>query len=112
MPPRSSLIVATLLLALLATPALAQDMRIQLNPALATLAEQDPAAAQEALDDLLMVIETGKTANGAPPKTRGMLDPTEKRLIDANPLIQEAYRIDPKAALEQLRQIVAAGGGG
>lgn len=109
MPPRSSLIVAACL-AWLAASAMAQDMRIQLNPALATLAEQDPAAAQQALDDLLAVIEQGKA--GSPPKTRGMLDPTEKSLIDANPLIQEAYRIDPKAALEQLRQIVAAGGGG
>jgi hypothetical protein len=79
---------------------------------LAALAEQDPAAAQQALDDLLTVIETGKAASGAPPKTRGMLDPTEQRLIEVNPLIQEAYRIDPKAALEQLRQIVAAGAGG
>lgn len=111
MPPRSSLIVAACL-ALLTAAAMAQDMRIQLNPALASLAEQDPAAAQQALDDLLAVIEEGKAASGAPPKTRGMLDPTEKSLIDANPLIQEAYRIDPKAALEQLRQIVAAGGGG
>ena len=110
MPPRSSLIAAACL-ALLAAPAAAEDMRIQLNPALAALSEQDPGAAQQALDDLLMVIERGKAASGVPPKTRGMLDPTEKSLIDANPLIQEAYRIDPKAALEQLRQIVAAGGG-
>ena len=111
MPPRSSLIAAACLTLLVGT-ASATDMRIELNPALAALAEQDPAAAQQALDNLLTVIETGKAASDAPPKTRGMLDPTEKRLIDANPLIQEAYRIDPKAALEQLRQIVAAGGGG
>lgn len=112
MPPRSSLFVATLLLALLVGPASAEDMRIQLNPALAALNEQDPAAAQRALDDLLAVIGEDSAASAAAPKTRGMLDPTERRLIDTNPLIQEAYRIDPKAALEQLRQIVAAGGGG
>ena len=100
-----------LLLALLGGPAGAADLRIQLNPALAALNERDPARAERTLDDLLAIVEQGTAGAALPPKTRGMLDPAEQRLIDANPLIREAYRIDPKAALEQLRLIVAAGGG-
>ncbi len=109
--PRSRMTAVALLLALLGSPARAEDLRIQLNPALATLNQSDPAAAKQALDDLLAIVESAPAESTARPKTRGMLDPTERRLIEANPLIQEAYRIDPKAALEQLRLIVAAGGG-
>ncbi len=109
--PRPRIGALALLLALLGGPAGAVDLRIQLNPALAALSESDPALARRALDGLLAIVERGPAGNPAAPKTRGMLDPAEQRLIDANPLIREAYRIDPKAALEQLRLIVAAGGG-
>jgi hypothetical protein len=46
-----------------------------------------------------------------PPPTRSILGQDERSLLDGNPLLEEAWRIDPKAALEQLRAIVAAGGG-
>jgi hypothetical protein len=109
---RASLVLGLLTL-LLASPAAATtDLRIQLNPALAELHERDPAKAQEILDALNRIIEEGAPARPPPPATRSIEDPAYRGLIEGNPLLEEAWRIDPKAALDQLRDIVAAGGGG
>ena len=89
----------------------ATDLRIQLNPALAELHDQDPAKADQVLDALNQIIEGG-TPENPPPATRSIDDPNLRSLIEGNPLLEEAWRIDPKAALDQLREIVAAGGGG
>jgi hypothetical protein len=97
--------------ALLAQPAPAStDLRIQLNPALAALHAEDPAKAEQVLDALERIIADGPPAATAP-ATRSIEDPDHRGLIEGNPLLEEAWRIDPKAALDQLREIVAAGGG-
>lgn len=107
---RPSLYLMAILLAL-PSLAWAADLRIQLNPALAELHEENPTAAEARLEALLAIIERGPPADTeAPTKTRSIVNPGERSLVEGNPLIEEAYRIDPKAALEQLRLIVAAGG--
>lgn len=94
----------------LATPSAgaATDLRIQLNPLLAELHAKDPARAEAAVDALNRIIQGQEPT---PPGTRAIDNPRERELIEGNPLFEEAWRIDPKAALEQLREIVAAGGG-
>lgn len=87
------------------------DLRIQLNPALAELHAKDPAKAAAVLEALSRIIDGSATPSDAP-ATRSIENPEERRLIEGNPLLEEAWRIDPKAALDQLREIVAAGGGG
>jgi hypothetical protein len=107
---RAARTLLCLLAVLLAAPAqAATDLRIQLNPALAALHERDPAKAAEVLDALNRIIEAGPPAETAP-ATRSIEDPAYRALIEGNPLLEEAWRIDPKAALDQLRDIVAAGG--
>ena len=107
---RSSLVLALLLSLSAGWSALAaSDLRIQLNPALAEIYEQDPSKAEEILDGLNEIIGGGTAGN--PPATRSIDDPSYRSLIEGNPLLEEAWRIDPKAALDQLREIVAAGGG-
>jgi hypothetical protein len=109
---RTSLALALLLGLSAALPALAAtDLRIQLNPALAELHAEDPAKADQVLDALNAIIEGGAPQQ-PPPATRSIDDPAYRSLIEGNPLLEEAWRIDPKAALDQLRDIVAAGGGG
>ena len=113
---RPSLVLATLawLLATVAVAAsAATDLRIQLNPILAALAAEDPAKAAAVLDALTRIIEGPPPPPPAAerPATRSIEDPYERGLIEGNPLFEEAWRIDPKAALEQLREIVASGGG-
>ena len=108
---RPSLVLAVLacLLALpLAAAQAAADLRIQLNPILAELHERDPAKALAILEELGRIIEGPKPPA---PGTRAIENPQERDLINGNPLFEEAWRIDPKAALEQLREIVASGGG-
>ncbi len=110
---RPSLVLATLccLLALsLVTPSAgaATDLRIQLNPLLAELHARDPGKAEAVIEELNRIIQGQKPTQ---PGTRAIENPHERELINGNPLFEEAWRIDPKAALEQLREIVAAGGG-
>ena len=111
--PRPSLVLACLLAVCLLAPPLvgasaATDLRIQLNPALAELHEKDPAKAAAVMDEIIRIIEGERSPE---PATRAIENPEERALIRGNPLLEEAWRIDPKAALEQLREIVAAGGG-
>lgn len=94
-----------------ALPAEPTDLRIQLNPALTEIYERDPAAARRILDQLTRILQR-PPGSASPSETRGVLDPGQERLLRDNPLLQEAYRIDPRAALQQLRDIVAAGGTG
>lgn len=105
-----SLVLATLAwlaVALPASAAAATDLRIQLNPLLSELHAQDPEKAALVVDALTRIIE----GTPAPrPGTRQLENPEERALIRGNPLFEEAWRIDPKAALEQLREIVAVGG--
>ncbi len=108
---RPSLALALLVALLAATALAATDLRIQLNPALAAVHAQDPAKAEAILEALGRIVEGGTPAE-PPPATRSIENPDHRRLIEGNPLLEEAWRIDPKAALEQLREIVAAGGGG
>jgi hypothetical protein len=83
------------------------ELRIQLNPALARVHDRDPQAARRILERLAAILERPPKAD---PGTRGVLEPSHERLLRDNPLLQEAYRIDPRAALQQLKDIVAAGG--
>lgn len=108
---RPSLALALLAALLAGTALAATDLRIQLNPALAAVHAQDPAKAEAILEALGRIVEGGTPA-ASPPATRSIENPDHRRLIEGNPLLEEAWRIDPKAALEQLREIVAAGGGG
>jgi hypothetical protein len=109
-PSLVSAILASLLASSLVAPsaAAATDLRIQLNPVLAELHQRDPAKAAAILEELNRIIEGPKPPA---PGTRSIENPQERDLIHGNPLFEEAWRIDPKAALEQLREIVAAGGG-
>ena len=89
----------------------AVDLRLRLNPALARVHERDPEAAARLLDELDRILR------GPPPTTGGTQSRQARRpeldgLLAENPLLQEAYRIDPKSALTQLREIVRIGGGG
>ena len=86
----------------------ATDLRIQLNPLIAELHAEDPAKAAAVIDALNRIIQGQEPTQ---PGTRSIDNPHERDLINGNPLFEEAWRIDPKAALEQLREIVAAGGG-
>lgn len=104
----SSAVLCLLAMVLLGQPALATDLRIQLNPALAELHAKDPARAEAVLEALSKIIEGDAPA---PQATRSIDDPRHRALIEGNPLLEEAWRIDPKAALDQLKEIVAAGGG-
>ena len=88
----------------------AVDLRLRLNPALARVHERDPEAAARLLDELDRILR------GPPPTTGGAQSRQARRpeldgLLAENPLLQEAYRIDPKSALTQLREIVRIGGG-
>jgi hypothetical protein len=88
----------------------AVDLRLRLNPALARVHERDPEAAARLLDELDRILR------GPPPPTGGTQSRQARRpeldgLLAENPLLQEAYRIDPKSALTQLREIVRIGGG-
>jgi hypothetical protein len=109
----SRLALALVLLAWLLAPAAwaGTDLRIQLNPALADLYAKDPGKAEAVLDALGRIVE-GRSPPSEAPATRSIENPEHRRLIEGNPLIEEAWRIDPKAALDQLREIVAAGSGG
>lgn len=108
---RRTSLALCLVAALLGQVALAAtDLRIQLNPALAELHTADPAKAEAVLDALARIIAQGTPAS-PPPATRSIDNPAERALIEGNPLFEEAWRIDPKAALEQLREIMASGGG-
>jgi hypothetical protein len=108
---RPSLVLAALC-CLLAPPMVdvsaATDLRIQLNPLIAELHAEDPAKAEAVIDALNRIIQGQEPVR---PGTRAIENPHERDLINGNPLFEEAWRIDPKAALEQLREIVAAGGG-
>ena len=89
------------------------DLRIQLNPALARVHERDPAAARRILDALVATVQGRPSPDGGSSSTRDVPDPRERdRLLSENPLLQEAYRMDPRAALKQLQAILASGGGG
>ena len=95
---------------LAAGTAMAADLRLQLNPALARLDAADPKRAKRVLDALDAIVRNRPfTTAEAPPRTRA-IDPPVERLLNENPLLQEAWRIDPKAALTQIREIVAIGG--
>ena len=104
---RRSLVLAPLLLA--AKTARAADLRLQLNPALAKLDKADPERAKRVLDALDAIVQDRPYAKAEAPQTRA-IDPPVEALLRENPLLQEAWRIDPKAALTQIREIVAIGG--
>ena len=88
----------------------AVDLRLRLNPALARVHARDPEAAARLLGELDRILRE-------PPPPAGSLQSRQVRrpeldgLLAENPLLQEAYRIDPKSALTQLREIVQIGGG-
>ena len=111
---RRAFLLGAALLALptaVAAAAEAVDLRLRLNPALARVHERDPEAAARLLDELDRILR------GPPPPTGGAQSRQARRpeldgLLAENPLLQEAYRIDPKSALTQLREIVRIGGGG
>jgi hypothetical protein len=110
---RRAFLLGAALLALSTTVAAAAeavDLRLRLNPALARVRERDPEAAARLLDELDRILR------GPPPPTGGTQSRQARRpeldgLLAENPLLQEAYRIDPKSALTQLREIVRIGGG-
>jgi hypothetical protein len=110
---RRAFLLGAALLALstaVAAAAEAVDLRLRLNPALARVHERDPEAAARLLDELDRILRgPPPTAGGA--QSRQARRPELDGLLAENPLLQEAYRIDPKSALTQLREIVRIGGG-
>jgi hypothetical protein len=93
------------------------DPRLQSNPALARLHARDPAAADRILAEIDRVLASTNGAGQLPERARGWKSPHEvedrkyRELLDENPLLEEAYRINPKAVLAQLKEIVSLGGG-
>ena len=112
----NSLFLVTLVAALFlaAAPLNAQptDVRIQLNPALAAVYARNPATATRILQEVERILESppphppGAPGNG----TRGSGEGAYRGLLDHNPLLQEAYRINPKAVLIQLKEIISITG--
>jgi hypothetical protein len=108
-------------LTFLIAPALADcegsDPRLQSNPALARLQARDPAAADRILAEIDRVLASTNGVGELPERARGWKSPPEvedpkyRELLDENPLLEEAYRINPKAVLAQLKEIVSLGGG-
>lgn len=86
----------------------ADDLRLRLNPALARVHARDPEAAARMLGELDRILR-GPLPRAGTRQVRG--PPGLDGLLAENPLLQEAYRIDPKSALTQLREIVRSGGG-
>ena len=88
----------------------AVDLRLRLNPALARVHARDPEAAARLLGELDRILREPPPPAGRP-QSRQVRRPELDGLLAENPLLQEAYRIDPKSALTQLREIVQIGGG-
>ena len=86
------------------------DLRLRLNPALARVHARDPEAAARLLGELDRILREPPPPAGRP-QSRQVRRPELDGLLRENPLLQEAYRIDPKSALTQLREIVRIGGG-
>jgi hypothetical protein len=108
-------------LALLIAPACADsqavDPRLRENSALAEVHARDPEAAKRILTEIDAILASRNGLGEVPGGARGLASPTKvedpayRRLLDENPLLQEAYRINPKAVLLQLREIVSLGAG-
>jgi len=110
---RSFLLGAAVALALpTATAAAVEavDLRLRLNPALARVHARDPEAAARLLGEFDRILRESPPPAGSP-QSRQVRRPELDGLLAENPLLQEAYRIDPKSALTQLREIVQIGGG-
>ena len=89
------------------------DSRIRDNPALARLYAHDPEAAGRVLDELESILHGPRPESDELPYTRGLKSPENspyRELLEENPLFQEAYRINPKAVLQQLDRLVSLGG--
>jgi hypothetical protein len=109
---------------LMILPALAEvevtDSRLRDNPALARLYAHDPKAAGDVLDEFESILHAPRPEPDAPrpepddsPYTRGLRSPENspyRELLDENPLFREAYRINPKAVLQQLDRLVGLDG--
>ena len=93
-----------------AAAAEAMDLRLRLNPALARVHARDPEAAARLLGEFDRILRESPPPAGRP-QSRQVRRPELDGLLAENPLLQEAYRIDPKSALTQLREIVQIGGG-
>jgi|tagenome__1003787_1003787.scaffolds.fasta_scaffold20748518_2 hypothetical protein len=103
--------------ALMILPALTEaevtDSRLRDNPALARLYAHDPEAARHVLDELEGILHAPRPEPDESPYTRGLRSPENtpyRELLDENPLFQEAYRINPKAVLQQLDRLVGLDG--
>ena len=105
-------LVAALFLAAATLNAQPADVRIQLNPALAAVYARNPATATRILQEVERILESPPThPPGAPGNgTRGSGEGAYRGLLDHNPLLQEAYRINPKAVLIQLKEIISITG--
>jgi hypothetical protein len=89
------------------------DPRLRDNPALARLYAHDPEAAGHVLDELESILHAPRPEPDDSPYTRGLRSPENspyRELLDENPLFQEAYRINPKAVLQQLDRLVGLDG--
>src|SRR5689334_548688 len=104
--------------ALMAFPALTaaevMDFRFRDNPALARVYAHDPEAAKHVLGEFESILRAPPPEPSELPYTRGLRSPENspyRELLDENPLFREAYRINPKAVLQQLDRLVSLGGG-
>lgn len=120
LPERMRLLLVVVGLSLLPFTAAAQDPDAYLarNPILAEVHARDPIAARSILRQLLRIIadETARSDFGGTRSSRREApsappDPDLRDLLAANPLLAEAYRIDPRAALLQLKEIATVTGG-
>jgi hypothetical protein len=95
----------------------AVDPRLQENSALAQVHARDPEAAKRILTEIDAILASRNGLGEVPGGARGLASPPEvedpayRSLLDENPLLKEAYRINPKAVLLQLREIVSLGAG-
>jgi hypothetical protein len=71
----------------------------------AELHARDPEKARQVLGELDQILLTPPRRGGDAP----VIGEAEQRLLDQNPLLQEAFRVDPYAALQQLREIASLG---
>lgn len=109
---RRTALVRIAAVGLLAGPAFAQEQaagaRIRQNPALARMYARDPAAADRVLAELERLVARDQLRGG---EVEQPADPAQRALLEENPLLQQAWRINPRAALKQIEEIIRVGGG-
>lgn len=114
-PRRRFVVLALVLAAFLAACAARPDPRLAENPALARVAQRDPAEARRLLAEADRVLrrppaptfESAPTMRG-PPGVRAV----DRALLAENPLLARVFGRDATAALDLLKRVREAGAAG